>query len=99
MNNISTIGVIPQLATYAALLTGVPSYDIPEPQWNYAVEIPYVTTGVNMFSVLPALDTYDELINNIEHILVKFIHSIVEDTTYWDEDVAIFINEKFWDLI
>ena len=42
MNNISTIGVIPQLATYAALLTGSPSYDIPEPQWNYGVEIPYV---------------------------------------------------------
>lgn len=52
-----------------------------------------------MFSILPALDTYDELTNNIEHILVKFIHSIVEETTYWDEDVANFINENFWDLI
>ena len=35
----------------------------------------------------------------LEHILVKFIHSIVEETTYWDEDVANFINENFWDLI
>ena len=51
------------------------------------------------FSILPVLDTYDELTNNIEHILVKFIHSIVEETTYWDEDVANFINENFWDLI
>lgn len=96
MNNISNI--IP-LVSYAALLSGMPSWanEIPEPQQLYSVEYRYISD--NTVSGMPYIDTYENIIDSVENILTNFINAVVADATYWDEDVADFINEIFWDLI
>ena len=99
MNNVITyFGV--QLATYANLLTaGIPNIEYIAAPYGDCVMPQIEQISDNQFSSIPYINTYDEFADNSEYVLLKFIKSIVDESTYLDQEIADYINDNIWDIL